>query len=48
MDYYIAQTSDGKFYLRNDRGEVSQLFETADEAETAGFKRRIKWENVDD
>ena len=47
MEYYIAVTSSGEFYLRNDRGEVSQLFETEEEAETAGFKQTAKWEVVD-
>ncbi len=51
MHYEIVKikggVNDGKFYLRNDNDEVSQLFGTENQAESAEFKQNVIWENVD-
>ena len=32
MECEIAKVDDGRFYLRNDRGQVSEYFDTAEDA----------------
>jgi hypothetical protein len=47
MYYEIAQVRDGRYYLRNNKGEVSQFFDSEEEAEMAAFKQTVKWEYID-
>ena len=53
LHYEVARIKggldDGKFYLRNDNSGVSQLFNTEEQAETAGFKQNVTWKyDLDD